>query len=213
MELITDTLKPIELKNNMLIGVKPVLNNTSITFLGKNNVLFFEENVSFKDSKIVFSGDNALIYIGNGKNIRIKADVCNNSVLYIGKDNYFNPNGDVIKLKCSEQKHIFIGNRCLIAENVEFATSDSHLIYSIDSRKRINHSKSIFIGDSVWIGQGTLLLKGCQIHSGSVIGAESVISNKIIDSNCIVAGNPCRQIKRNIFWGGYTHINSLIVIC
>ncbi len=79
------------------------------------------------------------------------------------------------------------------------------MIYSIDSRKRINHSKSIFIGDSVWIGQGTLLLKGCRIHSGSVIGAESVISNKKIDSNCIAAGNPCRQIKQKIFWE-YTHI-------
>ncbi len=52
MEQVTDTLKPIELKDNMLIGIKPVLINSSITFLGKNNVLFFEENASLKKAAL-----------------------------------------------------------------------------------------------------------------------------------------------------------------
>ena len=44
-------------------------------------------------------------------------------------------------------------------------TADPHIIYDIH-RKRINPSKSVFIGDHVWCGQNVLLLKGCRVGSG-----------------------------------------------
>ena len=78
--------------------------------------------------------------------------------------------------------------------------ADPHLIYHTDSKKRINPTKSIYLGDHVWIGQSAMILKGTQIHSGSIIGALSVVSGKEIPSNTSWAGNPSRKIAENIFW-------------
>ena len=123
--------------------------------------------------------------------------IYNNSVCYIGGNIYFNKPPVLI---CSEQKHIFIGDNCLISLGVWLRTADPHTIYSVDTKKRINLSKSIFIGDNVWIGQEALILKGTQIHSGSIIGGRAVLANKKIMSNCSVAGNPARVVSENIFW-------------
>lgn len=79
-------------------------------------------------------------------------------------------------------------------------TSDPHLVYSADTMKRINASKDILVGDHVWIGQEALLLKGTTIGSGSIIGGGSVCAGKVIPSNCSWAGNPAKQISKNIFF-------------
>lgn len=78
--------------------------------------------------------------------------------------------------------------------------ADPHLVYDCVSKKRINFTKSIFIGDHVWIGQGALILKGTKIHSGSIIGAMSCVAGKTILSNTSWCGNPGRQVKKDIFW-------------
>lgn len=86
-----------------------------------------------------------------------------------------------------------------MALGIWMRNADPHLIYSISTKKRLNLTKSIFIGDNVWIGQQSLILKETQIHSGSIIGGHSVLSNKKIMSNCSVAENPARVISENIF--------------
>ena len=77
-------------------------------------------------------------------------------------------------------------------------TADPHLIYNIVDNQRINHSRSIYIGDHVWIGQNAMILKGSSIHSGSVIGAMSLVAGKTIHSNSCWGGNPVRMLKENI---------------
>lgn len=72
--------------------------------------------------------------------------------------------------------------------------------------KRINPTKSIFIGDHVWIGQSSMILKGTKIGSGSIIGAMSLVSGKEIPSNTSWGGVPARQLETDIFWvGSYVH--------
>lgn len=143
-------------------------------------------------------GDNSILYLsGGGHEIKLKVSLHNNSVVYIGKNTYFN--GELVAF-ASEQKHIFIGDNCLMSHDIVMRTADPHLIYSINSHERINYSKSIYIGDSVWIGQHAFILKGTKIGSGSIVGAASVLTNKIIPSNVSVAGNPGRIIAENIFW-------------
>ena len=79
-------------------------------------------------------------------------------------------------------------------------TADPHLLYSCETKERINESKSVLMGDHVWIGQGALILKGSSIGSGSVIGGGAVVSGKAIPSNTVAAGNPAKVVKRKIFF-------------
>lgn len=100
----------------------------------------------------------------------------------------------------SEQRHCLIGDECLFSCDITIRNADPHLIYNCDTMDRINPTKSVYIGDHVWIGQNCMILKGTEIDSGSIIGACSVVTNKKIPSNTIWAGNPAREISRNVFW-------------
>lgn len=105
-----------------------------------------------------------------------------------------------VTIAVSEEKNVFIGDYCLFSRNIWIRNSDAHLIYSTENNKRINMSKSIYIGDHVWLGQSAILLKGTQIDSGAVIGAMSLISGKKIPHNAAWGGNPAKQIRENVFW-------------
>lgn len=201
MENVKSKKDILGLSENKIIGDSMQINNSNIIFKGKGNLILCDGIVNIIDSNFVFNGDNTLVYLGGG-GVTVNATIYNNSVLYIGKHNYFNPHGTRLRIFCTEQKHVLIGNDCLFSTGVEIHTADAHLIYTIKDRTRVNPSQSVYIGDKVWICQNVTLLKGTMIHSGSIIGASSVISNKKIPSNCLVAGSPGRIIRRDIFWSG-----------
>lgn len=202
MEAVKNIDDVSKLKDNIFLGSMPQITNSTINFTGKGNVIYCEENVKIEGSSISFPGDNGLLYLASlpehPRLIRINCAIHNNCVCYIGGNTYFNV--PPVTMLCSEQKHIFIGANCLISRGIWMCSADPHLIYSISTKKRVNPSKSIFIGDNVWIGQNVLILKGTQIHSGSIVGGNSVLANKKIMSNCSVAGNPAKVIAENIFW-------------
>lgn len=173
--------------------------NSNITFKGSNNILYFDKNAKLENTNINFNGDNSLVFIGNSVLNRVGIYVCSNNVCYIGNRNYFNPTA-AKSLSLSERKNIIIGDDCLFSYNIWFRIADPHLIYDSLTYQRINPSKSIFLGDHVWIGQDSAFVKGAFVCSGSIIGAKSLVGGKIYYSNTINAGNPCKEIKRNIFW-------------
>lgn len=186
--------------DNVILGLLDDIENTTIKFIGNGNVLYIEKGVRLLNSNITFKGDNGLVYLSSSKNPYIvKISINTQSTVFIGSENYFN---DEVLIISSETKNIFIGNDCLLSVGLVLRNADAHLIYDLDSRSRINNTKSIYVGDHVWVGQNVTLLKGTIIGSGSVIGAASVISNKIIESDSIWAGNPARKIKSGIFWSG-----------
>lgn len=198
METVTSIEEIQNIKNNKIIGKPDKWVGTSIIFKGVGNILYCSQDVNLLDCDIEFWGNNSILYLnGSRHDIKLKVSLRNNSVVYIGKDTYFN--GKLVAF-ASEQKHIFIGDNSLLAYDIVMRTADPHLVYSIASHERINCSKSIYIGDSVWIGQHAFILKGTQIGSGSIIGAASVLANKTIPSNVSVAGNPATIITENIFW-------------
>ena len=129
---------------------------------------------------------------------KLNLSVHNNNAFYYGLNSSVNFRPITILL--SEEKHIFIGNDVLFSFDIWIRNSDPHLIYSANTKKRINPTKSVFIGDHVWIGQNALILKGTQISSGSIIGANSVVAGKRISSNTIWAGNPVKKFLK-IFFG------------
>jgi acetyltransferase-like isoleucine patch superfamily enzyme len=99
-------------------------------------------------------------------------------------------------------KQIIIGNRVLIAHNVNIHDTNSHPI-NMERRhlhfkaiKNTGHprniedikAKDIVIEDDVWIGFNSIILKGVTIGKGSIIGAGSVVT-KDIPAGSIYAGN------------------------
>ena len=119
------------------------------------------------------------------------------SAFAIGKDCYINGKLSAI---ASERRNILIGNECLISFGVWMRTADPHLVYDLDSGRRINPSEDVLIGDHVWIGQSVHILKKTYIGSGSIVGAAALVAGKTIPSNTSWGGNPAHQLKDNIGW-------------
>ena len=169
----------------------------------QNNILFFGDDLNLGDGLIKFCGSDSIAFFGWTAGI-LHADIAlhNKSAVFIGVNNYFNPHGEKMHIIVSERKHFVMGNACNMSSGIWVRNADPHLIYSTETKKRLNPTRSIFIGDHVWIGQSTMLLKRTQIGSGAVIGGGAIVSGKKIPSNTIWAGNPARQVKDKIFWFG-----------
>lgn len=126
------------------------------------------------------------------------------ATLTIGADCYI---GDESRIWCA--KNVTIGNRVLIAHNVNIFDTATH---PIDKETRYEHEKivkeyglprnlyhdiseeAVIIHDDVWIGCNSVILKGVEIGEGSIVAASSVVT-KDVPPNVIVGGNPAHIIK------------------
>jgi maltose O-acetyltransferase len=119
--------------------------------------------------------------------------------------NIFLGNDVIINMNCTfvDNKPIRIGNRVLIASNVQIYTSshpvlpEERLVNDWRERQTTffrTYARPIEIKDNVWIGGGCILLPGITIGENSVIGAGSVV-NRPIPPNCVAVGNPCMVIR------------------
>lgn len=188
------------MQNQVIVNAKKssLNGNSKITFWGKNNILFVEDGVCLRNSTISFQGDNAVVYLSKNRHTYfLRITLYHDSAVYIGDDCYIN---GAMTLVASEQQNILIGKEGLFSFGIFIRTADPHLLYDCETKRRINASRSVLIGDHVWIGQNALILKGTQVGSGSVIGGGAVLSGKKVISNAAVCGNPAREIRRNIFF-------------
>lgn len=121
----------------------------------------------------------------------------------IGEDCFIGPG-----TRISSAKKIRIGNRVLIAHNVNIHDNISHPIKADDRhfeyieflRSGILKSsdikaKDISIEDDVWIGFNSIILKGVTIGRGAIIGAGSLVT-KDIEPWTVNVGNPLRCISK-----------------
>ncbi len=111
----------------------------------------------------------------------------------------------IINMNCTfvDNKPIRIGNRVLIASNVQIYTS----AHPVSVKERLvpdwkeagttffrTFARPVEIKDNVWIGGGSIILAGVTIGENSVIGAGSVVTRSI-PANCVAVGNPCKCVK------------------
>lgn len=183
---------------NRIIGTLTDDKKCKVEFHGKGNILYIEDDANIADVVIHFYGDNSLVFLSKNKHkTKLRLDIYNNSVFYMGKDaNTTRP----IHAILSEGKHVFIGNDCLFSRDVWFRNGDPHLIYDIKTKQRTNVSKSIYLGDHVWIAQNVMISKGTRIGSGCIVGSWSMTGGKRMASNTVYGGSPCEKVKRGIFW-------------
>nr|WP_094571377.1 acyltransferase [Mucilaginibacter xinganensis] len=176
--------------------ITTISNKSQITYSGK---------VTFGHKASVFNIQKDKSKIEIDENSHIKGELTvykHGGRIKIGKYCFVGEN-----TKIWSAKNISIGDRVLIAHNVNIHDCNDH---PIDANERHQHYKSILttghaddialnekeiiIGDDVWIGFNSTILKGVTIGQGAIVGACSVVT-KDIPAHTIVAGNPARIIK------------------
>jgi acetyltransferase-like isoleucine patch superfamily enzyme len=181
---------------NSFILYKSIVINSRINVIGKENKLNFNE--CFLESSIIsVEGVGNSIEIEEGVKLR-KVNLIirgNNCVVRIGKDTTF---GGARIVNVGANNSIVIGENCLFADKIEIWASDTHAIYD-ENDNWINEEKPIIIESNVWIGSNVTILKGVKIGEGSIIGMETLLT-KNVNAKTIVAGNPAREIKKNVYW-------------
>lgn len=174
-----------------------IRSNPRIT-LGNNVIFGKSSSISSKEARILI-GDNTWFYgVINVFSYDNKCEVS------IGEDCYI---GDLTRIWAS--RSIYIGDRVLIAHNVNIFDNTTHPIDKIErfqheclvKTNTLNganfsslHVAPVIIKDDVWIGCNSIILKGVTIGEGSIIAAGSVVTHDV-PSNVLVGGNPAKIIR------------------
>ena len=198
METVNNENDIKSLKDNKIKG-NPTINNSKINFHGKGNVLYCENKVNIVGSTINFRGNDSLIYLSStNSNYNMYVQTSHNSLLYIGKENNIVPR---ININAQEHKNVIIGDDGTLSSNVAIRTSDAHSFYDLNTKKRINYSGSVYIGDHVFLGHNAYVEKGATIGSGAIIENNAhVNSNVKLQSNAFFGGNPIRLLQKDVFF-------------
>jgi acetyltransferase-like isoleucine patch superfamily enzyme len=194
-------------KNNVFVLVKangkkvysPKIKNLEIEFDGSNNYIEIHEPIKINNkAKIVFGSDSRIIIDKNGVFSKFRIFIGNKNNLNIGK-NILAEDMSIV-LRTDNNQTITIGDNCLFSWGIHIRSNDGHTIYNIHSRKIINPSTNIEVGNHVWIAHDCSILKGTKIASNCIIGAKSLV-NKVFDEEfCIIAGTPAKIIKKGVNW-------------
>ncbi len=107
-----------------------------------------------------------------------------------GENVYFNVNCVIL-----DTMKITIGNNVFFGPNTHIYTA-THPIDAV-SRRKIEFSKPVSIGNDCWIGGNSVILPGVSIGNGCTIGAGSVVTKDIPD-NCLAVENPAKVIRELI---------------
>ena len=108
--------------------------------------------------------------------------------VHLGSGIYINSNVTFV-----DDAHIYIGDQCMIAPNVVFATA-GHPILPILRDHHYVYNLPIHVGRNVWIGSNVSIMPGVTIGNNTVIGAGSVVTNDI-PSDVVAYGSPCRVMR------------------
>lgn len=153
------------------------MHHSRITFKGSNNKVIVGKNSFLNGLNIVIEGDHNQVIIGDN------AFVLDDTRIYVVDGSSFR-----------------MGNGCMLSDKIEIRTTDSHAIFDLTNKKRINPEENVIIHDRVWIGTGVTILKETEIAEGCVVGAASVITRKHLKTHAVIAGNPGREVRENITW-------------
>ena len=198
MEIVKKLEDIASLKENSIIAGEGLsLKNSTITFRGTNKILYAEEGVVLEGCSISFGGDHAVVYLSkSNRPYRLSMNAFRETTVFFGHDNYFN---NKLTASVSEHQNLIVGNDCLFSLGISMRTADAHPVYSVDTKERISLSRSIFVGDHVWMAQDVLIM-GSEIGSGAVLRERMVATAATIPSNTLWAGNPARQIQKDVFY-------------
>lgn len=187
--------------NNIVIELKgslPRLNNVVFNVYGDKNIVEIKPGTHLSNTTIEIRGNCNKIIIAENCHIRggclwLEDNKCN---LKIGK----NTTIQEAHIGVSEsESSVTIGEDCMLAHGIDIRCGDSHSIIDLNSNRRINYAKNIYIDNHVWIATNAQILKGVHIGKNSIVAAGSVVT-KDVPENCIVAGIPAQVKRTNVTW-------------
>lgn len=215
-------------ENKLTNGDNFLFQNNQVNIQGNNNIIEFENNVTFYGSSdipsILIFGDNNKIKIEEGCKLNSTQIFIrgSNNYLHIHKNcsavfleihfeyqdnkleigeytSFHGRNCKSIHIAMDEKTNIVIGNDCMISNNIQIRSSDSHSIIDLNNN-RLNYAQDICIGNHCWLGLNSIILKGTNIPDNSVVAAGSICTKNYKEENTILAGIPAKIMKHNVNW-------------
>lgn len=186
-------------RGNEILFSGRIASNIRITFTGSNNRLVVAPDAKLAKFAVQFDCDNGYFEIGGSDKapaFGCSARIGQDAKIIIGRNVSAT---SACVLSAVEGVAVLIGNDVMFASSTEVRSDDGHPIFDVQTGKRLNHAKSITVGDHVWIAGRAVLLGGAEVGSGSVIGFGSVLKRKV-PNNCIAVGAPAKVTRRNVAW-------------
>lgn len=174
-----------------------------VEFRGRGSAVEVGEGSVFRNSKFIIGNDsNILVAKTHARGIiNTTADLSGigrNKVLMIGAGCSI----ESCRFAMANESNIkiILGKNCMLSSNITFRGTDGHTIYDLESRKVLNQTRPILIGDNVWIGSGATFVKGSSVAANTVVATMSLVSRSFTKENTVIAGNPAEIVKSNVGW-------------
>jgi acetyltransferase-like isoleucine patch superfamily enzyme len=165
---------------------------------GQDNTVRIGDNCNLRALKISIQGTGNTLEIHSDCNLN---GAINIGIIGTGRTVKIGKNCTIngMFLNCRDQD-IYIGDDCLLSNEIKIRSSDAHKIFDAETKTQINTPHSpVIIGNHVWIGQGVFIGKNASIAEGCVVGTRSVITKKITEPNCIIGGIG-KILRKGIYW-------------
>lgn len=165
---------------------------------GKDNVI---DIASWCHGNLLILINGSYNHVHVGKNVHFGPKCAiqidgNNCEVYIADDTTFTRQ---IHLACEAGKTLRIDEDCMFSYNIVVRTSDSHTIYDVTEKKKLNHPADVNICKHVWVGPNVTIGKGVNIGEGSIVASNSVVTH-VCPKNSLLAGIPTQVKRENISW-------------
>lgn len=190
-------IRPIKCKGeNNTIKVGSKLKKFTIDISGNNNNLTIADGCLLTNGSVSIVGDSNQLIIESGVRIYgpLRIDAKDGAIVIIRKDARLRG----VHIVCESGK-VEYGSDSTASYNVVIRNTDSHHIFDVNTKERVNSPKDVVIGRHVWLAQNATILKGVTIGDNSIIGAGAVVT-KDCPANSIMAGNPATIVKDNVYW-------------
>lgn len=165
--------------NSISIGENTRLSKLKIRIRGNSNSVIIKDGCAFgPDCSLWLEGDNITIVIDSGCTFTMRCHLNaqeDNSKICIGKD-------------------------CMFSNHIIVRTSDSHPIYDLKTKERLNTPEPVIIGNHVWIAPNTKIMKGSVIPNGCIIGSDTTTTKAFTQENAMIVGRPAKVIKTDVEW-------------
>lgn len=150
-----------------------ILKGCRIRVLGNNCIVRFGRTNTLVNCEINIFGDDCSITIGDNNLFRdsILWLEDSSSQIAIGNGNRFTGK---VHLGVVEGTVLSIGDNCLLSSDIYITTTDSHSIIDLSTKRRVNPSANVSIGNHVWIGHKATIGKGVSIAEDVIIGGSSL---------------------------------------
>jgi acetyltransferase-like isoleucine patch superfamily enzyme len=163
--------------NQIIIGGGGALTNVCFRLRGSGHRIEFGENCRISRGAVLwFEDENGLLEVGS-----------NTTMVEVH-----------IAVTESGSK-VVIGEGCMLANDIDIRTGDSHSVIDVRTGERLNYPDNISIGRHVWIAPHSVILKGVNIGENSIVATGAVVT-KSCESNVIIGGNPAKVISAGVTW-------------